>query len=272
VAAVLPCASGFPFNDRSHYLVARDYVDNTLRGIAPRGLLLTGDWQLYAPLLYLREVEGLRPDVVAVDIHLLRRSWYFDTLERQFPLTMEAIRPQVATYLEDLRAWEQDPGAYARSAELNRRINERFLALLRALVETHLEPAYATRDVVLPGAALDRDVARAVAADRALVPQGLVLELARSRPERAPAAVPLEMRGLFDGSLRFEPDDVVSVKVKPVYLGMIGARGVYLAALGDRAGAQAELERTLALDPGFAPARAALDRLRAMPPVPGPPR
>jgi hypothetical protein len=31
------------------------------------------------------------------------------------------------------------------------------------------------------------------------------------------------MRGLFDGSHPFEPDDVVAVKVKPVYVAMIAS-------------------------------------------------
>jgi hypothetical protein len=125
---------------------------------------------------------------------------------------------------------------------------------------------YGTRDVVLPAAASDPDVARTLIAGRPLVPRGLVFELAKKRPEQAPAAEPLEMRGLFDGSLRFEPDDVVSLKVRPVYLAMMTGRGAYLAVMGDRAGAEAAFQQALALDPGFALARAALDTLRAMPP------
>jgi hypothetical protein len=267
LAAALPLASGFPYADRSRYFIAQDYVANALAGVAPRGMLLIGDWQLYAPLLYLREVEGNRPDVVAMDIHLLRRSWYFDTLERQFPATMEAARPQVAAYVTELRAWEADPGLYARSPELTRRINERFLALLKAFVDTHPGPLYATRDILLPGLASDPDVPRTLTAGRVLVPRGLVFEVARQRPAQAPPAAALEMRGLFDGSLRFEADDVVSQKVKPAYLGMIAGRGAYLAVMGDRAGAQAAFERTLALDPSFEPARAALDRLSTLPPA-----
>jgi hypothetical protein len=262
----LPLASGLAYADHSRYFIALDYVSNALAGVAPGGMLLTGDWQLYSPLLYLREVEGQRRDVVAMDILHLRRSWYFETLDRQFPRAVDAARPQVEAYVTELRAWEQDPGLYARSPELTRRINDRFLAMLKALVDTHPGPVYATRDVVLPAAASDPEVARTLIVGHPLVPRGLVFELAKKRPEQSPPAVPLEMRGLFDGSLRFEPDDVVSLRVKPVYLGMIAARGAYLAVMGDRAGAETVFRQTLALDPGFAPARAALDTLRAMPP------
>jgi hypothetical protein len=266
LAAALPLASGYAYDDRSRYFIAEDYVKNALRGVAPGGMLLTGDWQLYSPLLYFREVEGERRDVVVMDVHHLRRSWYFDTLRRQFPRTMDAARPQVEAYVSELRAWEQDPGLYARDLERTRRISDRFLAMLRAFVDTHPGPVYGTRDVVLPAAASDPDVQRTVTNGRALVPRGLVFELAKKRPEQAPPAVPLETRGLFDGSLRFEPDDVVSLKVKPVYLWMIAARGAWLAVAGDRAGAAAVFEEALALDPSFDPARAALDRLRAGPP------
>jgi hypothetical protein len=90
-----------------------------------------------------------------------------------------------------------------------------------------------------------------------LVPRGLVFALGGSHgpePEIHP-------RGLFDGSLALEPDDVASLKVRPVYLSMTVNRGQYLLLRGDRAGAEAAYRRALAWDPGFAPARAALARL-----------
>ncbi len=258
----LPLAANAAYADRSRYFIAEDYVANALAGVAPGGMLLTGDWQLYAPLLYFREVEARRRDVVSMDIQLLRRSWYFDYLERQYPRTMAATRPQVDAFVEDLVAWEHDPGLYARSPDLTRRISGRFGAMLEAFVDTHEGTVYATRDAVLPGLAPDPEVPRALAKGRTLVPHGLVFELARDPSGRTPQVVRLETRGLFDGSIRFEADDVVSLKVKPTYLAMIASRGAYLEAAGDHAGAAAAFEEALAKDPGFVPAREALERAR----------
>jgi hypothetical protein len=259
----LALVSSFPYADRSHYFIAEDYVANALAGVGPGGMVLTGDWQLYSPLLYLRQVEGKRTDVVAVDLHLLRRSWYFATLERQFPDTIARARPQVDAFTRELVAWEHDPDLYARSPDLTRRISGRFQEMLKALVDTHPGPVYATRDGVLPGFGTDIDVPRTLTAGRALVPRGLVFELARARPPDPLPTVPLRMRGLFDGTIRFEPDDVVVVKVKPVYLAMIASRGAYLEAVGDDGAAVDAFAQALALDPTFVPARDALERSRA---------
>lgn len=261
----LPFVANHAYADRSRYSIAEDYVANALAGVAPGGMLLTGDWQLYSPLLYARYVEGARPDVVAIDLNLLRRSWYFDYLERRSPGTIARARPQLDAFLQQLQAWEHDPGLYARSPALTRQISGRFQELLRAFVDSHPAPVYATRDGVLPGFGTDVEVPRTLTAGRVLVPRGLLFELARQRPAEPPAAIPLRMRGLFDGSIRFEPDDVVAVKVRPVYLAMIASRGAYLEAAGDRRGAAAAFEEAVALDPTFAPARDALERVRRVP-------
>jgi len=258
--AALPLVTNHAYADRSRYFIAEDYVANALDSVSPGGMLLTGDWQLYSPLLYSTQVEGRRPDVVSIDLHLLRRSWYFGYLERRFPDTMARVRPQVRDFLQELIAWEHDPDLYARSPDLTGRISGRFRALLKALVDTHPAPVYATRDGVLPGFGTDADVPRTLTQGRVLVPRGLLFELAHGRPAQLPAAVPLRMRGLFDGSIRFEPDDVVAVKVKPVYVAMIASRGAYLEAAGDHAGAAAAFAEAVRLDPTFAPARAALER------------
>ena len=67
----LPLVANHAYADRSRYFIAEDYVANALASMAPGGMLLTGDWQLYSPLLYSMQVEGRRQDVVAIDLHLL---------------------------------------------------------------------------------------------------------------------------------------------------------------------------------------------------------
>jgi hypothetical protein len=251
--------------DRGRYFVAEDYVANVLDAIAPGGMLLTSDWQVYSPLLYVREIEGRRRDVVAIDVQLLRRSWYFGHLRQAFPAAMEKAAADVAAFLEDLDAWERDPGRYARDATLNRRINDSFFAMILALVAGHLEtaPVYVTREVALPAFAPDRELPPLLAERYALVPQGLVFELTPDRGFRAPSARPLRLRGLFDGSIPVAPEDVVSVKVRPAYLTMIASRGFYLAAHGRHGEAARAFGEALALDPGFAPAREGLARAEA---------
>ena len=50
--------------------IPEDYVRDTFAEIGPNGLLLTRDWQLMAPALYLQQIEGLRPDLAVIDTEL----------------------------------------------------------------------------------------------------------------------------------------------------------------------------------------------------------
>jgi hypothetical protein len=81
-AIVLTSATAFganwPFNNRRHYFIANDYVENLFSTIAPNGLVLTQDWQVASPMFYVQEIEQRRGDVKLLDINLLRRSWYSD--------------------------------------------------------------------------------------------------------------------------------------------------------------------------------------------------
>jgi hypothetical protein len=67
------------------------------------------------------------------------------------------------------------------------------------------------------------------------------------------------MRGLNDKSLKFADDDVVKVKVLPVYKVMMTNRGLYLAAHGLHDRAVSAFKEALALDPGYRPAEQGLN-------------
>src|SRR6266481_5007726 len=144
-------AANWPFNDRRHYFIAHDYAENLFSTIEPNGLLLTQDWQVAAPTFYEQEVEQRRTDVKVVDINLLRRSWYFDYLKRAHPGLVERSRDKIDAYVEDLKEWELDPGAFARSQPLTQKISVAFLEMVRSIVtnEIRFAAVYITNDLLV---------------------------------------------------------------------------------------------------------------------------
>jgi hypothetical protein len=223
-------ASNWPFNNRRHYFVADDYVENLFSTIAPDGLLLTQDWQVVSPMFYAQEIEQRRRDVKVVDINLLRRSWYFDYLKHAYPALIDRSRDEVDPYVELLRLWERDPGAFDRNQDLIRRITMAFLDLVRSMVsnEINIAPVYISYDV-LSGDKTNGYLTQWIPQTYQLVPQGLLFNLATDQSFHDPPEPHLRTRGLADGILRFAEDDVVKLKVLPVYARMLTNRGRYLA-------------------------------------------
>ena len=262
ILPLIALLSSLPYNNRGRYFIARDYVDNILKTVESRGMLLTIDWQVYSPMLYTLEIEKRRPDVICIDLNQLRRSWYFDYLNQAYPELMEKTRDKVNAFLEDLRNWEHNNRVYDLDPTLNQRINTRYNEMILAFSQTqvHVAPVYITQELVVGGDGNYRDLTKAFEAAYQFVPQGLVFELVPSREFREPSDPGLVTRGLVDGSLRFEKDDVVSIKVLPVYLSMLVNRGRYLAAYGRHERAIQAFNQALALDPNYALAQRLRDQ------------
>ena len=258
-------ASSLPYNNRARSFIARDYVANIFSTVEPGGMLLTLDWQVFSPAFYLREIEGVRPDAVVIDINQLRRSWYFDYLKRAYPDTMNRAREQADSFLAELRHWERDPEIYQRDAVLNKRISSTFQELILSLISNHLAtaPVYVTQDIATYREGPDSDWAKQVAAKYQLVPEGLVFQLFADHDFHPPATVTLVTRGLTDASLRFDEDDVVRVKVLPVYAGMLYNRGRYLAAGNHHEEAIEAFKQSLAIEPHFPAADRAMAESQA---------
>ena len=249
----------WPFNNRRHYFIAHDYVENLLSAIEPDGLLLTLDWQVASPMFYAQELEQRRRDVKVVDINLLRRSWYFDYLRHAYPGLIERSRDKIDTFVANLKEWERDPRAFATSEALSQRITAAFEEMIQSMVmnENRVAPVYITRDLLFPDNR-DRELTRWLTQNYQLVPEGLVFTLANDQSFHDLPDVRLQTRGLADGTLRFEKDDVVNLKVLPVYTTMVINRGRYLAAFNQHERAVALFRQALALDPGLAAARQGL--------------
>jgi len=257
-------AANWPFNNRRHYFIADDYVQNLFSTIATDGLLLTQDWQVASPMLYAREIERRRPDVKVVDINLLRRSWYFDYLKHAHPGLMDRSREKIDPYVEILKQWERDPAAFARSQELTQRISMAFLEMIQSIVrnEIRVAPVYITNDLLVADQT-NGYATRWIPQTYQLVPQGLVFNLATDQSFHEPPDPHLRMRGLADGTVRFAKDDVVNVKVLPAYTRMLTNRGRYLALFNQHERAILAFKEALALDPNLAAAQHGLAESKA---------
>jgi len=259
LASVTAFAANWPFNNRRHYFIADDYVKNLFSTIAPNGLLLTQDWQVASPMLYAQEIEQRRPDVKVVDINLLRRSWYFDYLTHAHPDLMQRAREKIDPYFELLKQWEQDPGAFARNQELTQRISMAFLDMIQSIVRNEIKvaPVYITNDVLVANQT-NGYLTRWIPQSYQLVPQGLVFNLATDQTFHEAPDPHLQMRGLADGTVRYEKDDVINAKVLPAYTRMLTNRGRYLAAFNHHERAIVAFKQALALDPNLPEAQQGL--------------
>ena len=92
--------------DRSRNYFAYDYCQNILKSVDKNGVILTDVWDFYSPWLYIRYIENSRPDVVFLDKELLRRSWYFDYIKREFPEIYKNSESEINSFLEQLFLFE----------------------------------------------------------------------------------------------------------------------------------------------------------------------
>jgi tetratricopeptide (TPR) repeat protein len=260
ILPLLALTANFAFNNRSKYFIAQDYVTNMLNTIEPNGMLLTNDWQVYSPMLYVREIEHQRKDVIALDINQLRRSWYFDYLRQVYPELMSQSQQQVADYLEDLNGWEQNPDAYAKSRSLTERINTRFYTMIFSFVTHHLKnaPVYATQEIIINRGGPDMELTSFLSEKHKLIPEGLLFKVSASDTVESKETL-ISTRGLADGTLKFDDEDVVKKKVFPVYLVMLTNRGRFLALQNQHEKAIEYFRQALALDANYTLAKNSLN-------------
>ena len=250
IVPILALVIHWPNRDRSRFFVAKDYVDNALKTVDRNALLITGDWQLYSPLFYFLEVEKLRPDVKAIQYGMLIRQWYIDQLEHRYPDLFAGVRNELAAYRPLLAAYEEGGPQWndVKANEMQQRLDDLVAALIQAQTAGGGH-AYATFDVAMSREAVDQALVRRLAAEYELVPRGVVVEYARGKGVRDVAPVALQLRGLIDGSVHYEPDDVVVTEVLPAYRTVFLLRGRYFGIARNWAEAEKAYEQALAFDP-----------------------
>ena len=109
-----------------------DFARSHTVSLPDSSLLIATYWDVCSPLLYLREVKKERTDLIVIDKELLRRTWYLEYLEREYPDFFASVRPQVDAYLVELEKFE-----YGRPY-VTQAIQARYVRMLESFVDARL--------------------------------------------------------------------------------------------------------------------------------------
>lgn len=114
----------YPEVDQSKTVVYRNYTKALLNSVPKNALILSYQWDYFISASYYYQfVEKLRPDVAIVDKELLRRSWYYNQLERNYPGLLNGVQNEVNLFLDALKPFERKENYNAQLLEsLFRRI------------------------------------------------------------------------------------------------------------------------------------------------------
>ncbi|MBM3316332.1 MAG: DUF2723 domain-containing protein [Candidatus Eisenbacteria bacterium] len=144
LGALLPLGAHWRENDQSGFRLLRHFIHDALRTVEPGAVVFSGLWDMFsAPALYSQEVEGLRPDVLVLDIGQIAAPSLAARLAARAPDLLAACRPQVDSLAAFARMAERGE-AYDRTR--GRRAHARLQqALLDRAVGTR--PTYVTSEM-----------------------------------------------------------------------------------------------------------------------------
>lgn len=232
--------------------LAEDLARNHLAALPADAILMTTNWDIYSPLFYLREVEGVRRDICLLDKELFRRSWYIKGLATEYPWLAQRSKPEIDAYLHYLDQFEHNTLKDVKG------IQDAFIAMINSFVSRNPDRrVFTTFDL-----RSDND-AKEIMPARLRVPLGLCYELSlRPTPDSFDYRQ-LQMR---------KPNLVLDERTRAnlgIYERFATERGAYLGAQARREEAVATLEWVLEYYPGSPTATTLLNRLRSAPPAGG---
>jgi hypothetical protein len=218
----------YSFRDRSRYWVSHDYANNGLRSMRANALMLTGDWQLYSPMRYRLDVEHARPDVEIIETGFLLRSWYYGELLRRYPALARGSRREIDALVPMLDSFVNDRD-HLDMELFNRRIDD----VIISVIDQHLRrgPVYVSGEVAASTDPRDANLRKRISERWDIVPRGLLIELVPGHAFRDVHFSKLETRGVADGSISYDQDDVVPLEIVPAYRAIYVMTGRYLAVL-----------------------------------------
>ncbi len=232
--AVGGCALNYgPSNERPNRLV-EDMTINMLRTLPHNAIIFSSQWDFWvAGSYYMQGVEKMRQDVLVIDQELLRRTWYLDELQANYPEFMERVAPEVERFRREVRPFDQgepfDPNV----------IQSAYIGMIDAIID---------RNIALRPILMTSEVDRAMGARYGRVPSYLAYRLTSDTAYRS--------QEFPDYTFSFWPGrmDYYTAKIYEMYALSLAQRMAYEGRYGYDSLAACYRDYALTFDPGWNPA------------------
>jgi transmembrane protein TMEM260 (protein O-mannosyltransferase) len=107
VLALVPLLGNRLTASRAGETIARDFAYDLLQTVEPYGVLVTAGDNDTFPLWYAQEVEGIRRDVIVVNLSLANTDWYLRQMQRR---PIETFDPAAGPAVYRNRTWPKPTG------------------------------------------------------------------------------------------------------------------------------------------------------------------
>lgn len=101
--------TNYSVNDESKNHYVEEFTMNVFKNAEPNSIIISSQWDFWVSASwYYTKVKKIRPDLVVIDKELLRRSWYFTYLERNYPEIYNNSRAEIERFLPELYKFEHN--------------------------------------------------------------------------------------------------------------------------------------------------------------------
>lgn len=131
---VIELFSNYKDVDQSSTYAFEDYTKALVGSAEKNSIIFSYQWDYFiSPAYYFQFVESYRKDVAIVDKELLRRSWYFNQLNKNYPQLFDELKSEVNLFLEALKPFERDKNYNAQLLET------RYQNIMTGLAATNID-------------------------------------------------------------------------------------------------------------------------------------
>ncbi len=97
----------YPKVNQSDIYTFEDYTKSILNSVENNAIIFTYQWDYFiSSSYYFQYVENFRKDIIVIDKELLRRSWYYNQIENNYPHVIKNLADDINKFLGELKLFE----------------------------------------------------------------------------------------------------------------------------------------------------------------------